>query len=431
FYDINRESTLNEEELKNLPREVDLKDVMTSVKDQDDRGTCSFFTTAGLIESAIKKKMKVDVNVSEEYLNYVIKSSGTYADTDGSDSASNVDSLDKVKASLLMERDWPYQPSWFGVTKSCKKFVPDQKGTPLECYSHNAPPESVLVKKIPMDHFRFHTVVKTTNEIIKYMAEERLPISIGIPVNRNGWGDDGIVRYDEELRQECISQKLECGGHEVILTGYDLDKKVFYFRNSWSKEWGKSGYGTFPFNLVDKHSDFSSVAAVSLEENVEQFQNAASPLNEKDVVVKNYKISSKQDKLNSSITVDTAGELSNLNYYPVRIGVTLVNKVGDLSKVATDDNSNPVPVSPEDQKKYEVDSFLGEGKQLFPSEGIMSWNKGVNKLSLSATEMTIPAVKTLMSSQFNSVYLRSSVYLYTDEGVKVIKRIYHPFNFEN
>ncbi len=59
--------------LTELPRSLDLKDRMSSVKNQADRGSCSFFSIVGLMKAAIKNDMSIDVNLSEEFLIYATK----------------------------------------------------------------------------------------------------------------------------------------------------------------------------------------------------------------------------------------------------------------------------------------------------------------------------------------------------------------------
>lgn len=40
------------------------------------------------------------------------------------------------------------------------------------------------------------------------------------------------------------------GGHSVLLVGYDDDRGVFLFQNSWGTRWGNKGYGTFPYAMI-------------------------------------------------------------------------------------------------------------------------------------------------------------------------------------
>ena len=54
---------------------------------------------------------------------------------------------------------------------------------------------------------------------------------------------DGFVPYPE-YPQYCY------GGHALLLTGYDLNKKRVFFKNSWGPNWGEEGYGKFGFDYI-------------------------------------------------------------------------------------------------------------------------------------------------------------------------------------
>ncbi len=44
----------------------------------------------------------------------------------------------------------------------------------------------------------------------------------------------------------CAANGAGCGGHVILLTGYDSASRRFSFRNSWGPSWGDQGYGTIP-----------------------------------------------------------------------------------------------------------------------------------------------------------------------------------------
>ena len=49
------------------------------------------------------------------------------------------------------------------------------------------------------------------------------------------------------------------GGHAIVIVGYDEEKRLFTFRNSWGEDWGDKGYGYLPYDYVcdkDLASDF-------------------------------------------------------------------------------------------------------------------------------------------------------------------------------
>ena len=228
FYDAVTSSSYNEAALKDLPRSLNLNDKTTSAKNQSDRGTCTFFSTSALLESAIKIDRGIDVNLSEEFMNLVTKYAGNYSDQEGSDVSSNL--YASKSYGVMLERDWGYQPSWFSKGLPCEKYQSSDSSAPKECFQHNVPSEEAQKKIISFDGIKFGSIQKNTNNIIRFLAEHQRPITIDVSVNYNGWPQGGDVFYNAALRKECLNAPDKCGGHSVLLTGYDLDKKIFYFK---------------------------------------------------------------------------------------------------------------------------------------------------------------------------------------------------------
>jgi C1A family cysteine protease len=46
-------------------------------------------------------------------------------------------------------------------------------------------------------------------------------------------------------------ERLE-GGHAVMAVGYDDNARRLLIRNSWGPSWGDRGYGTLPYEYVEK-----------------------------------------------------------------------------------------------------------------------------------------------------------------------------------
>ncbi|MEA9357021.1 C1 family peptidase [Bacteriovorax sp. PP10] len=251
FNDMTTLSSYNEEALGDFPRMVDFSQKMTSVKNQGHRGTCTFFAATALLEAAIKIDKGIDVNLSEEYSIYSTKYQGHYDDVEASHISVNLQAA--KRGGILLEKDFSYRPNWFEKGNPCEG-IQDNEDTPMHCFVHT-PPKAALNKVIPGDSIKTGFIRKNTNEIIKYLATNERPLSISLPVNYSGWSDDGSVTYTEEMRQACLQLPASCGAHSVILTGYNLDEKVFYFKNSWGNDWGIAGFGKLSFDMVDRYVD--------------------------------------------------------------------------------------------------------------------------------------------------------------------------------
>ncbi len=44
------------------------------------------------------------------------------------------------------------------------------------------------------------------------------------------------------------------GGHAVLAMGYDDEKKLIKFRNSWGSAWGDKGYFYTPYDFVTEYA---------------------------------------------------------------------------------------------------------------------------------------------------------------------------------
>jgi len=67
----------------------------------------------------------------------------------------------------------------------------------------------------------------------------KLPVFAAVPVYDASWRSNGKIKMP--------SGKF-LGYHAIVITGYNLDNKVFEFKNSWGDDWGDNGYGTLPLS---------------------------------------------------------------------------------------------------------------------------------------------------------------------------------------
>lgn len=252
FNDMVTPSTFKEEALTGLPEMVNFSNKMTSIKNQGQRGTCTFFAATALVEAAIKIDLGIETNLSEEYMIYSTKNQGHYDDVEASHVSVNLQSL--KSGGMLLERDWSYMPSFFEEGKPCAGLDSESDESPMKCFVHT-PAKETLTKVIPATAIKTGFIRKNTNEIIKFLANNQRPLTISLPVNFKGWKNYGSVFYNEELRQECLDKPSDCGAHSVVLTGYNLAEKVFYFKNSWGNDWGQNGFGELSFEMVDRYVD--------------------------------------------------------------------------------------------------------------------------------------------------------------------------------
>jgi C1A family cysteine protease len=418
YVDMTTYSTLDEALLKDLPATVDLSSEMSSVKNQDARGTCTFFSTMALIEGTVKKDSGKDVNFSEEYLNYAAKKIGFYSSEEGSTITSNITAI--ANNGLILERDWAYQSSWFGKALPCEKYKNTDSNAPASCYSHNKPNKKASANIINAAGIEFSTLRKDTTEMIKFLAEKKRPLVMSVTVNFNGWPNTGETTYNEELRQECLDNPSNCGGHSILVTGYDMAKKVFFFKNSWGKEWGKNGYGTIPFEVVDRY----------VNEDL-YYAKIKTPLKiPADAIVDNLALEnfSATTSLNEdqSISVNIDSKVNETSGHMLYISSYLVKKsIQYAAELPSDGNTITIQIIDEVEQKIAGDVMPRSLMYSLPEE---QNELGVTSvLQFPSPMLTVPSVAKLMSSQDYETVTRTTIYVYTDDSsYKVLKRIYTP-----
>ena len=421
YNDMVSYSTLEESELQDLPRLVDLSNDMTSVKNQSDRGTCTFFSTLAMIEGTIKKDLGHELNLSEEYLNYATKTSGSYyATEEGSIVTDNIKAM--WKSGLMLESDWSYQASWFTKGFPCEKYSSTNSSSPAICFSHNKPNKKATERTIDASGISAYSLQKNTNSIIRFLAEQKRPLIMSVTVNFNGWPSSGETTHNEELRKECNENPSSCGGHSILLTGYDMDKKVFTFKNSWGKEWGKNGYGTIPFKVVDRYTNQELYYAIA-EKDLE-LPKGANP----EIKLLKFEVSSIKNN-DKSIDMIMDGDVEETSGKMLYISSYLVKKAQTYSaEAASDGNTELVRIAPDDQETAGNEYVRINAYNIPQEENVVSFNFNIeNKLSFEKKMITVPSVDEILGSQNFDKFIRSTIYVHTDEdGFKVLKRIYSP-----
>jgi len=71
------------------------------------------------------------------------------------------------------------------------------------------------------------------------------PVVIGIPCFEEIFsvGKNGFITYPKNPDRIY-------GGHAICAVGFDDGRKLVKFKNSWSKKWGKKGYGFLPYKYI-------------------------------------------------------------------------------------------------------------------------------------------------------------------------------------
>lgn len=148
----------------------------------------------------------------------------------------------------------------------CKEVdgIPDQSGTYIRIALKILQNEGIVAEQDDFSQkvFRIasYSRVQTINEI-KYGIVSSGPVVAGVAVFRNWFSPPcGII----DLPSPNLAEE---GGHAILITGYDENRKWFYFCNSWGREWGREGRGLLTYRYVEKYLQ-DAWAVIDLEDKI-------------------------------------------------------------------------------------------------------------------------------------------------------------------
>jgi len=388
----------------NLPLNLDLAPLQSSVKNQGERGSCAFFTSAALLESLVKQKQGLEIDISEEYLIWKVKGElGLNSKTDGSLAHQNV--LGIVVGGILLERDLPFGPSWFSFKLPCASYDENSQNTPVSCFSHNKPDAETLSKVISAKSFVPSVFPVSIANIIDRMGNLNQPVIIGVPVHPKGWDEKtGEAILTDAMIVECNAKPSLCGGHSILLTGYDSIKGVFTFKNSWGESWGNKGYGRISFPYVARFAR-DRVVSGSLKDPLDIPSNFAEKVLPS-ATVENVTVKLDDGIMGKYLSISYGVHAQNFDYNTFYTSAFIVT-VKDEKQEISDDNSNLIPTMKDYKKRYS-DNVKDGFTRIFGKDG----NDALMFPSLQILEKALDRT----SIQGKDLYLRISTYYYSTVG---------------
>lgn len=231
-------------------KQVDLRPLQTPVKDQENRDTCAYFAVAALVESALKSHTGQDFDLSEEF--EIFRHKVLFPWRPEVEFGNTYQLLLNLTNgySFYQEQELPYQ-------KSSPDFTKPLSQEQLDLYD-------LRQKEVPRVDFRSLKariltqmwVRKSWSDIFMQELDAKRPVVVTLKVSIPHIDDrKGTFTFDPKIDADCAAGKIACGGHAVLLVGYDDVQKVFIFKNSWGAKWGQQGYGYVHFDHVNDYSD--------------------------------------------------------------------------------------------------------------------------------------------------------------------------------
>jgi C1A family cysteine protease len=273
-------------------KSTELLAFQSPVKDQNERGVCTIFTTTGLMESLYIKAGMMNPSFSEQYLQWAVKSQlGILPNAEGSNVANNVDAIHQF--GIVEESVDPYRGTQWTAADDpdCKPDGTETQQLPSKCWTQGDPTDAMkAAKKFTLPHGKF----LNTTDIKAHITSEHTPVAVGIdffyqawnhglstlPIDRNEMRK-GVVRFPNDT--DITESHKEKAGHGILIVGWDdnyevdnvgadgkpvLDangqptkQKGFYiFKNSWGTDvFGVDndlphGYGYISQKYIEKYA---------------------------------------------------------------------------------------------------------------------------------------------------------------------------------
>ena len=200
---------------------IDLSPMCPPVLDQKNLGSCTAFMTLACARFTAMEKGVEAKRLSELYQYY---NSRVLQGTVKQDSGASIRNAFKALArwGSCLDTTWPYQVAKFKQTPPNKAFE-----------------EGAKRALKPVNYMR---IGQTAADIQGQIAAKN-PVGIGFTCydNLTEAGKTGIVPMPEGS---------VIGGHAILLVGYDREKRLYKFLNSWGRNWGDKGFGYIPFDYV-------------------------------------------------------------------------------------------------------------------------------------------------------------------------------------
>ena len=209
-----------------LPRSVDLSRGCSPVENQGRLGSCTANALVGALEFLELRDGAPFTDLSRLFVYYnerVVEHS--VASDSGAMLRDGIKTL--AKTGVCRERLWPYRPGLFS----------------------SRPPAAAYAAALDHQVTAYRKLL-TVAEMRACLAEG-FPFVFGFTVYES-LQSDRVARTGEIPLPDITERAV--GGHAVLAVGYDDARQVFRLRNSWGRGWGRSGYGTIPYEYLDRRN---------------------------------------------------------------------------------------------------------------------------------------------------------------------------------
>ncbi len=193
-----------------VPASLSYRSMMTPVRNQGNLGSC-----VGFASTALDEHIHGAANLSEMWCYDQCKKLDGY---EGEGTYPRI-AMKVLTQGICEEGMWPYQD----------RYPPSTQPNPSAAANAR--------------NYRIGTYASSTIDGLKAGLFQHGPmlLAFGVYENYTQARDTGVIPAPAGKR---------LGGHAVCLTGYDDNKALWEWKNSWAFDWGDEGYGYFPYSVL-------------------------------------------------------------------------------------------------------------------------------------------------------------------------------------
>ncbi len=213
-----------------LPATVDNRGFCHPVRDQENAGACTGFSSTGMLAYDRNRQGLDPFPYSELYIYYKTRLAEGTEDSDAG--ATNRDTIKTaLKIGVCSEALWPYDTT---------KVTEDP---PTACDASAILHRAVQYQRITHSLHLMQSVLYKQNTFIA-------GIGVYPSFESNAVAQSGMVPMPKKGEHLL-------GGHSILVCGYADDKQVFICQNSWGVTWGDHGFFYLPYAYLisSKYSD--------------------------------------------------------------------------------------------------------------------------------------------------------------------------------
>jgi hypothetical protein len=236
-----------------LPDSFSIRSEMTSVESQGRLGTCTSFCVTALLEHIHRNDLS-EAQITHEAEKRFGDCNGGLAVAHGMAQANDPGVCD--------ERWWGYD----GV-QICFANPPDVSGKPRFRFKAMGAiyqvPRAGILEDVRTRSTDFGMRNAKSLAVRQNLYHRGRGVAMSVPVFWSaGWSMGPDIQLPSPMMMDqfgSLSDPTVDGWHCIAVCGYDDRTGRFTFKNSWDTWWGDQGYGTLPYQYVERFSDLAMV----------------------------------------------------------------------------------------------------------------------------------------------------------------------------